>query len=104
MTERTYLVGLPVAVTVYDGRVHLAVDAAEVTSAIQRTADPRFGRRDYDGDNDVTDEEREHDARAVAAAFTALVQGGQPWRITTSTMQHERRHRTLWRARRRCRR
>lgn len=97
MTERTYLVRLPVAVTVYDGRVHLAVDAAELAVAIAQ--DDALAE---DGSPLHGDEEREHDVRAVAAAFTALVGGGQSWRITASTMQHGRRNRVLWRARRRC--
>lgn len=35
MAERSYIVGLPVAVTVSDdGKVHLAVDTAEASSAL----------------------------------------------------------------------
>lgn len=81
MTEqaRTYLVGLPVAVTVYDDRVHLAVDAAEVSVAIARA----------DTSDEHTDDEHEADATAVAHAFVALVERHECWRITASTMQHE---------------
>lgn len=91
MTERTYLVGLPVAVSVYDGRVHLEVDAAELSVAV----------RDSD-DDAYSDDERESDVRSIAAAFTALVEQRQGWRITASTMQHVRaraRVRRRWLAR-----
>lgn len=71
--ERTYLVGLPVAVTVHDdGWVHLSVDAGELTTKLLFE----------DLEQDLTDEEVEADANRIEVAFTAKT-------ITTNTMHQE---------------